>query len=84
MQGPLDKGLFRDAECLAWALLRAPVRRAGKVPGAVSVFLTKSYAMLDASLAKATPCVTDKAGRRFCTGAPRRLESRWLAPRKGF
>ncbi|KAJ1491344.1 hypothetical protein T484DRAFT_1882890 [Baffinella frigidus] len=67
--GPLDKGLFRDAECLAWALLRAPVRRAGKVPGAVSVFLTRSYAMLDAALAQATPCVTDKAGRRFCTGA---------------
>ena len=52
VQGPLDKGLFRDAECLAWALQRPPVRRAGKVPGALSVFFVRSYAMLDAALAQ--------------------------------
>lgn len=48
VQGPPIKGIFRDAETLAWALDNGPLRVHGASSATVSVFYTPNYAMLDA------------------------------------
>lgn len=69
VQGPPVKGLFRDAECLVWALARDPVRLNGRRPGALSVFYTSHYAMLDMAVATGVRCIADPTRGKFCASA---------------
>jgi len=69
VQGPAVKGLFRDAECLVWALARDPVRLNGRVPAALSVFFTSNYALLDMAVGAGLQCIEDQTGGRFCATA---------------
>jgi hypothetical protein len=69
VQGPAVKGLFRDAECLVWALARDPVRLNGRAPAALSVFYTANYAMLDSVVGAGMQCVEDRARGKFCATA---------------
>jgi hypothetical protein len=69
VQQPAFKGLFRDAECLIWALARDPVRLKGRVPGALSVFYTANYALLDMAVGKGVQCLEDRNYGRFCATA---------------
>ena len=69
VQGPSVKGLFRDAECLVWALARDPVRLNGRRPAALSVFYTSHYAMLDMAVATGVRCIADPARGKFCASA---------------
>lgn len=69
VQGPSVKGLFRDAECLVWALARDPVRLNGRRPDALSVFYTSNYAMLDMAVGTGVRCLEDPARGKFCASA---------------
>lgn len=41
------RGLWRDAECLLWALQQDPLRRLGRRPEAVSLFPVSNYSLLE-------------------------------------
>ncbi len=69
VQGPAVKGLFRDAECLVWALARDPVRLNGRAPSALSVFYTSNYAILDSVVGAGMQCVEDRTRGKFCATA---------------
>ena len=69
VQGPAVKGLFRDAECLVWALARDPVRLNGRTPAELSVFYTANYAMLDMAIGQGLRCMEDTRRGRFCATA---------------
>jgi hypothetical protein len=69
VQGPAVKGLFRDAECLVWALARDPVRLNGRAPAALSVFYTSNYAILDSVVGAGMQCVEDRTRGKFCATA---------------
>ena len=73
VQGPAVKGLFRDAECMVWALAREPVRLNGRAPAALSVFFTANYALLDDLVGTGKKCMERKYGDgssvQFCATA---------------
>ena len=64
-----EQGLFRDAECLVWALARDPVRLNGRTPAELSVFYTANYAMLDMAIGQGLRCMEDTRRGRFCATA---------------
>ena len=68
-KGPSVKGLFRDAECLVWALARDPVRLSGRRPAALSVFYTSHYGMLDMAVGTGVRCLEDRVRGKFCASA---------------
>ncbi len=47
VQGPPVKGIFRDAECLVWALTADSPRANSKTHARISIFYTYNYALLD-------------------------------------
>ena len=47
VQGPPVKGIFRDAECLVWALTAESPRANSKPDARISIFYTYNYALLD-------------------------------------
>jgi len=69
VQGPSVKGLFRDAECLVWALARDPVRLSGRRPASLSVFYTSHYGMLDMAVGTGVRCLEDRKRGQFCASA---------------
>ena len=46
VQGPPVKGIFRDAECIVWALT-ADLSRPTHVQPSITIFYTYNYALLD-------------------------------------
>jgi hypothetical protein len=46
VQGPPVKGIFRDAECLVWALT-TQLSRSTRVQASISIFYTYNYVLLD-------------------------------------
>ncbi len=47
VQGPPVKGIFRDAECLVWALTAESSRPNTHTHANISIFYTDNYALLD-------------------------------------
>ncbi len=47
VQGPPVKGIFRDAECLIWALTADSPRANSEARARISIFYTYNYALLD-------------------------------------